>query len=269
MTPHTTRRSTRRPRPTRPRVALAIAVLLGAAGCVKISEPGGGVFTLSELKLPWPSVVVNDTLRDSTGRAAPLRVVGVTAGGDTVQDVPTWVVLDRGLHVTPQGFVVGDSIRTGARLVGQLGGLQSPVATLMVVPAPVQARAEPATIAPVTYQRALGDTAHVASPALGVRVLGAGTPPPGVGGWIVSYTILKQPPPVGDSPAVYLGEGVNRRSAVDTTDATGLASRSLMLRAVAASTTGADTVVVQATVRHRGSDVPGSPLTFTVPFRRQ
>lgn len=259
----------RRRRLTPRRAALALTALLGASGCLRISEPGSGVFTLSELKLPWPSVVVNDTLRDSTGRAAPLRVVGVTAAGDTVQEVPTWVVLDRGLHVTPQGFVIGDSVRTGARLVGQVGGLQSPVATLMVVPAPVQVKAEPATVAPVTWQRALGDTSHVASPSLGVRVLGAGTPPAGVGGWIVSYTILKQPPPVGDSPAAYLGEGVNRRSTIDTTDATGLASRSLVLRPVATSTTGADTVVVQATVRYRGSDVPGSPLTFTVPFRRQ
>lgn len=251
------------------RLALGAAALLAVAGCIRISEPGDGVFTLSELKLPWPSVVVNDTLRDSTGRAAPLRVIGVTASGDTVQDAATWVVLDRGLHVTTQGFVIGDSIRTGARLVGQLGGLQSPVATLLVVPAPTQAKAEPATIAPVTWQRALGDTSHAASPALGVRVLGAGDPAPGVAGWIVSYTILRQPAPVGDSPAAYLGEAVGRKTASDTTDASGLASRVVVLRPVAASTTGADTVVVQATVRYRGSDVPGSPLTFTVPFRRQ
>ncbi|HEY0995568.1 MAG TPA: hypothetical protein VGD77_06230 [Gemmatimonadaceae bacterium] len=251
------------------RVALALGALLAATGCLKISEPGSGVFTLSELKLPWPSVVVNDTLRDSTGRAAPLRVIGVTAAGDTVDDAPTWVVLDRGLHVTAQGFVIGDSIRSGARLVGQVGGLQSPVATLLVVPAPVLARAEPATIAPVTWKRALGDTSHVASPGLGVRVLGGGDPAPGVGGWIVSYTILSQPAPVGDSPAAYLGDGVNRRTATDTTDASGLASRVVVLRPVAASTTGADTVVVQATVRYRGSDVPGSPVLFTVPFRRQ
>lgn len=248
----------------------AAALLLALGGCLELSSPGGGVFTVSEVRLPFPSVVVGDSLRDTLGVAQRLRIVGLTASGDTVDDVPTWVALDRGIRITAEGFVIGDSIRQGARIVGQVGGLQAPPVTLSVVPAPVEARTDQA-LRPVTnWTRPLGDTTHVASASMNVRVLAAGESSPGVSGWIVSFAILRQPAPTANGdPSVYLAESVNRRTSIDTTDANGNASRLVVLRPVGASTTGADTVIVQATVRYRGQQLSGSPIQFTVPFRRQ
>src|SRR5216110_2295736 len=92
--------------------AVAIAATIGVS-CIDMSSPVGGVASISNLVLPSPSVVRGDTMRDSTGKATPLRARLLDGKGDTVRDTRvTFFVLDKGAHVDTAGLLYGDSLTT-------------------------------------------------------------------------------------------------------------------------------------------------------------
>jgi hypothetical protein len=83
------------------RVVLAT---IGAAAwwllsCREIPAPDEGVFSISPLILPSPGLVAGDTMRDSLGLVAPLRVIAFDIDGNEVPGLEaTFVAIDTGAH---------------------------------------------------------------------------------------------------------------------------------------------------------------------------
>ncbi len=260
-----------------PAGVFAAGVALGA--CFELSGPPAGLSAVSPIEVAWPSVVKGDVLRDSTGAVAPLRVDAFDGDGNPVTDATvTFIVLDRGLRVDPDGVVHGDSVRTSpVRVVAQVqrGGdvLQTPEVRIDVVPPPDSLLpVSPHTLPEKTF--GFSDPPDVTSEPLVVtlrnRALATSDPQnSGVRSWVVRYEILddNDPPGLnGQATAFFTGAGT-ARVVYDTTQASGVANRrTVILRQTAlASRDGRLDVEVIATIR----GVPGSPVTFIVPFRAQ
>lgn len=233
---------------------LAAAVLALAGGaCLDIPAPEGGVQAISALLLPSPGLVAGDTLRDSLGVAAPLRVVAYGIGGDTLDPQPpaTFVVLDTGARLEGGHYLVGETAGTTVRVVGTVLPLQTQPATVKVTLSPDTLVAADSTVHRKNYTLLAGDTV-VTSAELNVIVRHLDTTPSGVEAVIVRYAIDQAPAGEPDrGPAVVL-VNVNRASSRDTTDNGGRASRAARLRLAALSTFATDTAIVTATASYRG-----------------
>jgi hypothetical protein len=254
------------------RVFAALVVL--ALACRAIPAPANGVLALSEVRLPAPAVVLGDTLRDSTGRAAKLTLVAFGLGGDkdTIKTVTSsFVVLDRGAHITADGYVIGDSVRaTPVRIVGTVGTLQTSAANLSVIPHPDSlASAVTFPIAPIKFN-ILDSTAQANfSVAIAATVMSTSVvPPSAVQSVIVQFTLASQPRGLnGASTGVLVDDG-GIASTVDTSDASGLVSRRIRLRPAAlAAPSATDSFVVLVAAQYRGVALTGSPLRFVVPVQ--
>lgn len=239
------------------------ALALVGVGCLDMSAPKSGVAAISPLVLPSPSVVVNDVMRDSTGAPAPLRVIAFDQSGDTLSGVKTsFFLLDPGAHVDAAGLLYGDSLTT-VRIVGEVAGVQTSIATLTVTAAPDTA----INTAPAgDTLRISTDTTRSRSSALSLKLQSAAGAP--AQGFVVHYQVTYAPPTAaGETPAVYIGNDASALSPVDTTDATGNASHRyayLRLKAIAGTP---DSVVVEATIQYKGLAVRGSPLRYVIPVR--
>jgi hypothetical protein len=263
-----------------------VAGVLGAAvalvACFELSGPPSGLSSISTLQLPWPSVVIGDSLRDADGAAVPLRVDAFDGDGQLVTDAQvTFIALDTGLSVTPTGFVMGERLRTSAaKIVAQVRRsgdvIQTPEISVDVVP-------RPDTVSPAGFDTlavkvytltGIADTSWVTSDAISVTVsnrarLVGNLSPSAVRSWIVRYEITQRPAAVEGAVAAFFPGAGNPQVAVDTTDANGIATRQVILRTIvlpAASKIGRHEVKVTATVRERGQNVPGSPIEFVIPF---
>jgi len=109
-------------------VAMAMAGVDAATACTKIPTDANSVLSLALDSLPAPAVVLGDTLRDSTGRAAPLHATVYNFQGSVISNAPlTFEALDRGVTVDKvTGFAIGDSLRqTPARILISVGSLQA------------------------------------------------------------------------------------------------------------------------------------------------
>lgn len=264
--------------------ALSARIRLGVLGaaltvpaCIELSAPTDAVESLSTVLLPYPAVVIGDTLRDSLGVARRLDVVAFTGRGDTVRDPAglAFFLPDTGTGTRIEnGYLIAGTVTGAVSVVAQVAGLQTPAATIQVVVRPTLARAEPASLGnPATLQtKQYRFESAVRSDPLQVRVQGEqnGTPTD-VNGWIVTYTISRQPVSAvsGSLPAILVaGDGRTTRgdssAAVDTTSG-GLAARFVELRP-GLLTGRTDTVFVRAHVRYHGVEVAGSPVEFRVPF---
>jgi hypothetical protein len=245
--------------------------------CFELSGPRSGLSAISPISVGWPSVVVGDALRDSTGDTAALHVDAFDGDGAPLADAEVrFIALDTGLTVRPDGVVIGINLRqTPARVVAQvLHGdeiLQTPEINIDVVP-------RPDSVAPsndTTFREdtvPLTDPAPITSDPLTVTVLskGVGTAAAvAVKSWIVRYEIIAEPAGVdGQRTALFSGAGKARVS-LDTTDASGVASRTIVLqRALLAPGTGRQNVEVRATIRDAGNNGASKSITFILPFLR-
>lgn len=247
--------------------ALGAAVAAVAASCGEVPTMENGIAYISAIKLPSPVIEAGGVLRDSLGNPAPLRVQAFDRDSNLVTDVPvTFIVtpVDTGAHVDASGLLtVADSIRT-VSFVARVGSvLQTPVASVDVVPAPTaMARKSPAG--------GVGDTA-MALPAsivdsvvvTGVNKSGATI---GIHGIVVRYAVDSVYTKAAGSSTVVLTDDQAHSLrgmemlAVDTTDASGLAARRLTVAG-----TGVDSVVVRARANDlRGRPLAGSPVRFVL-----
>lgn len=261
------------------RQTLALAAIVGAvAACFGISEPPGGIASISPVLLPAPSVVRGDTMRDSTGAAAPLRAYAFNTAGDTITSiVPTWIALGKRLHVDSNGYVIGDTAgKDTVGVVATLGPVQTPPRGIIVT-------VPPTTVAAAT-QRDTIEFDPFATDSLSVgKSLTLTLTGPGdsvATGFIVVYAIGHAPPARDTAPAAMVVNG-RTRSPRDTTDASGQAARTAAinrnavdpawLSAALAADPGAvlDSIVIDATVQTRGPVVAGNPLTYVVIVRRK
>ncbi|MEP6551560.1 MAG: hypothetical protein ABJB95_10270, partial [Gemmatimonadales bacterium] len=104
------------------------AIALAAFGCTDISGGSTSVLSLQFDTLSAPSVVVGDTLRDTTGAVIIPVVHAFNFKGAEIIPAPIYFVSpDSGVTVdSATGIVVGDSLRsTPARIIATVGTLQA------------------------------------------------------------------------------------------------------------------------------------------------
>jgi len=258
-----------RQRALAPRVLAAAACAVAALSCGDVPTLPEGIAYISSVILPSPAVALGDTLRDSTGKAAPLRLFGIGKGGDTIVVSPTFVVTTvpgKGITVSPANFVIGDSLRT-VQLVGQVGSrLQTPPTAIDVVRQPDSIAASSAA---TTKLPTSGTDLLVTSDALSVIVTsGGGAARAGVRSIVVRYAISRWYPSTfvfPDTTLVLLDDGnrfqgTDGRRSADTTDASGSASRRVRTLPL-----GFDSVEVLVSANNlKGVPLRGSPVRFTI-----
>jgi len=240
-------------------VVATVAAAIGAAmACTKIPTDTNAVLSLALDSLPAPAVVLGDTLRDSTGRAAPLHATVFNFQGSVISNAPLrFQALDRGVTVdSVTGFVIGDSLRqTPARILISIGGLQA-MRTLDVTP-------RPDTVSAVNGRDSLAysltDTTKNFSPALSVKVVHSLTADSVVKSYVVGFTIISPT----DTLLARLVNESGAASRVDTTDASGIAARRIRLNP-AKLTALTDSIIVNASVKYRGANIRGSPVRLVL-----
>jgi hypothetical protein len=230
---------------------------LATLACGDVSGSSTSVLSIQFDSLSAPSVVVGDTLRDTTGAVILPKVHAFNFKGDEILLPPVrFVSPDSGVVVDSlTGIVFADSLRsTPARIVASVGGLQAIQK--------IDVTLRPDSLAAVngldSLSYSLLDTTLNVSPMLTVK-LTHGVPPndSAVKSYIVSFAIVSQSNP-------QLGQIVNdagKPAVVDTTDVNGIAGRAIRLHPLfLASATAVDTIKVDATAKYRGSQVKGSPV---------
>jgi hypothetical protein len=249
------------------RVLVGAGLIVAALSCGEVPTLPDGIAYITSVLLPSPAVAIGDTLRDSTGKATPIRIYSIGNNGDTIAGVtPTFVVTTvpgKSVHITDAGYVIGDSLRT-AQIVGQVGSrLQTP-------PVPLDVVLQPDSIAAVT-------TGHVVLTAVGSEVLVVSNPLQAivtsgvaktpVKSIIVRYRVSRWFPAAFTFPdtTLVLLDDANRfqgdgRSSTDTTDASGNASRKVRTLPL-----GFDSLEITASANNlKGVPLPGSPVHFIV-----
>lgn len=250
-----------------------ITVVLGvstvwASSCRDMPAPEGGVLSLSGIQLPLPGVVVGDSMRDSLGVVAPLRVIAYGADGRPVDPQPlaSFVALDTGAHLEG-AFLVGDDAGTTVRLRGTVEGLQTQVATVLVTLRPDTIVAADSTRHVRRFLLTTQDSV-INSADLNVIVQNRnGTAVASVDAVIVRYSIVRAlPESPGKGPTIMLMSG-NVPSSRDTTSGGGRAARVARLRNGSFSSTPPDSAIVEATAAHRGRSL--GTVRFTIVFTNQ
>lgn len=252
-------------------VAAAVAAAAWVGACSDVGTSPDGIVALAFDTLPYPSVVAGDTMRDSTGRAAPLSAVAYNADGDVIdQPAVRYIVLDTGVIISSQGYLIATTRTSGTvRVVAAAASLQSLQKTVTVTRAPSSLAANGATADTLKY--ALPDVTTNVSKAMGVKLTrdSSGTAV-NVPGFLVSWRVTFRGQTVlpSDTTLASLWEdGLSRRvSMLDTTGTDGTAARTLRIRSNALPS-AADSFVVYASTRYRGAAVAGSPVKFVIHFR--
>jgi hypothetical protein len=241
-------------------VVLGIAALAPFA-CSDIVSSSASVLSIVFDSLSAPSVVVGDTLRDTTGAVVRPVVHVFNFRGEEVAQAPVYFLSpDSGVTVdSATGIVTADSLRsTPARIVATVGTLQA-VQNVDVTLRPDLLQAVNALD---SLQYSLFDTTVNVSPLLQVTLThGVAPNDSAVKSWIVSFAIVSQSDP-------RLGELVNDAglpSIVDTTDASGMAGRKIRVHPLfLSSSSQVDSIVVNATTKYRGVQVSGSPVRLVL-----
>jgi hypothetical protein len=255
------------------RALFGATVAIVIAACVEIGGPRDGVASISNLTLPYPSVVVGDLMRDSLGNPSPVSITAFTGNGEKSNAVPVFIALDTTVKVDADGTIHGvtrDSV--GGRIVAAAGGLQTPPQRVIVTIAPTTVEKISGST-PIQFVTTDEDTTKTTnwSPAIELAVSGATGK---AQGYVVAYSLVESPDAqVPGTPTAYIGDESAKTMWRDTTDIKGVASRRVILRQAALADAvrngRLDSVIVRATVKYLGADVPGSPVTFIVPVSKK
>jgi len=250
-------------------VAAALVAAAATGACTDVGTAPNAIVAIAFDTLPYPSVVARDTLRDSTGRAAPLRAVAYNADGDVIANPALrYLALDTGVVIDAQGYLVATTRTSGSvRVVAAASALQSLTKTVLVTRAPTRLAVSGSSADTVKY--ALPDAATNVSKALTVKLTrdSAGTTL-GVPGFLVSWQVTFRGVPIArtDTTLASLWDDARHTSLLDTTGTDGTAARTLRIRSNTLPAS-ADSFVVFATTRYRGVAVAGSPARFVIHFR--
>lgn len=234
---------------------------IAALACGDVSGSSTSVLSIQFDSLAAPSVVVGDTLRDTTGVVIVPVVHAFNFQGNEILPAPVrFVSPDSGVFVDSlTGVVVADSLRsTPARIVATVGRLQAIQR--------VDVTLRPDSLAAVngfdSLSYSLLDSTLNVSPLLTAKLTHGVVPnDSAVKSYIVSFAIVSQSNP-------QLGQLVNdaqKPSHVDTTDAGGIAGRAIRLHPLfLSSATAVDSIIVNATAKYRGVQVKGSPVRLVL-----
>jgi hypothetical protein len=240
------------------------AVAVAVASC-DLSVAPGNIYSISKVLLPSPGVVLGDTMRDSTGAVAPLRVIAFTANNDTVAGTtPYFVALDTLVHLTGGTKLIGD-LTGKARLVGGIGEMQTLPETVTVTLSPDTIVAADSTRHVKTFSLLTDSIANSAELATIVQHKVAGGTNTTVDAVIVKYSLVSSPPSKTSLPTVAILNN-NNASTRDTTSS-GRAGRTLRLYINRRTNVNLDSAIVQATTAYRGVSL--GTVTFRVIFQSQ
>ena len=244
------------------RSCLALLGVVAGAACTEVGTNPNAPVAIELLPPASPSVVLGDTLRDSLGMAAPLRVVVFNYKNDTIAGpAPTFLVLDTSGVLTVDrtlGIVVGTKLGQQIKVVATVGSLQSIPDTLTVVDTPSVMLNVDSLRGTIDYSFAGGlrDTTAL----LRVRLLHL-PDSVAVPQYVVHYTMLH---PTGldntDSTNIQLVNPAGLPALVDTTDASG--TTKLGLRITPFTHPFADSVVLEA----RAATPPGYPVLAPIRY---
>lgn len=251
----------------------AITAAIGAAAalaCTKVGTEPTVPVAIEAFAPPLPSVVVGDTMRDTSGNVAPLRATVYNSKGEPIPDAPIHFLALDSLHRitldTATGIVVGrDTGQT--RIVAHVGSLQSQPTTLTVVLAPTAIMPLDSLVDTLNYTIDF-TTGRDTLQNLRVRLVHVtGTDTIDVPSYLVRYQFEY---PVGydnsDSAKVQLVNGASRKPALlVTTGADGSTNQALRITPFAAPDT--DSVVVSARAAQPGG--PATPIRFVVHYTIQ
>ena len=276
-------------------VAAGVATVIAAA-CSDVPSDPNTPFSIEFNHAPSPSVVLGQGMFDSLGNAAPLKARVFNAKGEEIvgAEVVYHVVAYTNVEPTNPAFIdsvpltvdAASGVVTGkaapayaaktARVYAQAGKLQSQTITItatrhpdkLVAAGPVEdslmlsfLSTDSLLLAPSTPF-----TARVLHTVGALSAADSAVP-----AYLVRFRIVYPASAAADTSYVMLTNGDRKRSELDTTDASGNASRQLRIRRVnfpfgkAAGTDNLvrDTVVVEASAYREGATlVPGSPITF-------
>ena len=227
-----------------------------------MSGSSTSVLSIQFDSLAAPSVVVGDTLRDTTG-AVIIPVVHVfNFDGEEISSVPVrFLSPDTGVVVDSiTGIVIGDSLRsTPARIVATVGTLQA------IQKVDVTLRPDFITALhdrdSLSYS-AIDTTLNVTSEQTTLTIKLTHNVAPNdsaVKSYIVSFAIVEQ----SDPRLAELVNNAGKPSVVDTTDANGVAGRRIRLHPLFL-TSEVDSIIVNATAKFRGTPVSGSPVRLVL-----
>jgi hypothetical protein len=252
---------------------LLAAGLLSAAACDPLgtNNTSPDVASISDLILPSPSVVVGEIMRDSSGVEAPVTLNAYDRDGRLLVNQTVSInVLDASVTIDQSRFVHGVTVDTvGARVIAGAGSLQTqPVR----IPVSVHPDFTTTTVASSTINFPIPatDSTSNANWSVPLDLLMTGNGSRGAQGFIVKYSIIKQPAGLNGAPTVYLIDGdPNRPTSRDTTSASGHASRRVVIRsAQLANIAKTDTIVVRATASYAGLVIGGLPIDFTIQIKK-
>ncbi len=254
-----------------------LVLLVGMAGVHACSEVGTDPDVPVAIEIDpliLPAIAEGDSLRDTLGAVARITARALNSRNEVIADAPIrFITLRSDTAIiavdSATGRVAG--LREGmAEVVAQVAGLQSVRLTIRVTPAPDTVYPISALVDSVLYSLA-DDTART----LAVAVARRDTTTQGrdtlvmVPFWRVRYTIV-DPPDLAtntDTTRVYIANGANRLSRVDTTDASGASRRIRFPVAVVSDTTRRTFVTEVVVMGPDGTSLPGSPLLFTTVIR--
>ena len=241
-------------------IVLAAAALISAA-CSEVTADSKAILSIKFDTLAAPGVVVNDSLRDTTGALALPKVTAYNfAGGVVPEAVVRYRAADRGVTIdSVTGLIRGDSLRsTPVRIIAGVGDIQAQQFLTVTL--------RPDTIYGVnktdSIRYSLLDSTLNLSPAVTVNLRhGSAGADSAAYSWLVSFAILS---PATPGLADLVDDG-GRKSRIDTTDVSGVAGRRVRLHANAlAGPTQNDSIVISATARYRGAVVKGGPVRLVV-----
>ena len=261
-----------------PRRSPLIAVLSAGAvawmACAETTGPNEP-FSLEFERLPSPSIVSGDSLRDIDGVAVPLSATVYNLAGDPLDDAAIqFIAIDTSDAIVidqTTGHVVATAPRRGTvRLVATTGSLQSSAVTLEIVPEPAAA-ARSGTIDTLRYSFS-NLNLNTSGPLRVVVTRDSANAP--VQRYLVRFRLDDR----ADTVVARLVDDGGRPSpldptgsiAIDTTGADGIASRQIRLTSnLSLLATPVDSIVVFADVRLRGEHVAGSPVRLVLPLIRR
>jgi len=265
---------------------LAVFLVGFSVACADVSILPSLPASLEFAYFPAPAIAIGDSLRDVDGIAARARAIVRNQRGDILSDAPVRFVYadanrDTAVFVDSlTGYVVSLKALAGsgttARIAARVGASLQAIRTVLVTIRPDSVdHAGSKTID--TLRTTLPDTGSTAATAntsapLSVTVRhiegAAGTLVPN---WLAKYELLQPANPTNDTSAnVFLVNDARTVSNIDTTDASGIASRFVRVRSSKFPAGAAvDSAVVRVTVFYKGKPVAGSPIRLVVPIIRK
>jgi hypothetical protein len=243
---------------------LALGLLLGC------EAPVGSAGTLNAIEfsgIPFPAIIVGDTLRDSLGVAAPLQATAYDGRGAVIPDAEfRFLSPDTGVTISPTGYVTTTRQSGVIRVFASSGTLQSARRSIVVTPRPDTVSATGAPRLTLDYVLPDGSANLTGDIGIAVRHRSAPTAPLGnVVGWPVRWRLVYRGDTLAptDTTLAVLQSSAGRRGVFDTTSTSGTSVRRLRVFSNRLPVP-TDSVEVVAEVRRHGRPVAGSPVRFWV-----